>query len=144
MRDHGNADTGLPQRCLQTWRELQSGRRRRNGAGAGGEHRLVILVIGRGAAIRPPDIGRQRHGTMRRQAGLNRRRVKRAAGRRIDEFNHHFAAIAAAFNPRRKAMPEQDHIIRAAFACRLGKDPPARAILMLVKRDTDPRLAAPA
>ena len=141
-RDLGKPDPGLGKRIHQARREMESGRRRCHGSRLGGEHRLVILGVGVGAAVRTADIGRQRHAAMPRKPGLERLRFERFIVPGIDEFEDHLAAFAASFDTGREIRAEDDHVTGTAFARRLGEDPPARAALMLVEGDADPGLAA--
>ena len=145
MKRHlGKPDTGCNKRVHQARREMKPGCRRRNGAGLGSEHRLVILGIKAGTAVGTADIGWQRHAAILCQPGLERLRTKRLALRRVDEFQMHLAAIAALNHPCREIRTEDDHVTGAAFARRLGENAPACAIFMLVKRDPDAGLAAAA
>ena len=140
-RDLGNADSRIRQRGGQLRREMQPGGGRGDGAGLGREHRLVIPVIGIGAAVGTADIGWQRHAAMGGKSGFDGCGAKGGPAVRVDEGDADLAPLAAPAHPRGKAVRETDHIVRPAFAGRLGESLPVGPALMLVKGDADAGLA---
>ena len=92
------------------------------------KHGLIIQLIICGHAVRPGNIGRQRHCPVICEAALQVGPLdSRVIVQRIDKTQQNLAARAAPQNPSGKIMGKLNDIIGAAFAGRLGKNLPMAA-----------------
>ena len=116
---------------------MQPGRRRGDRARLAREHGLVGLPVGRVAARRAPDVGRQRHGPVRLQRGVERGPFRREGQQRL-------ARLAALLQHRFQPALKGDAVPFAQAPSGPREGEPAPGVHAPVQQRLHPGRAAPA
>ena len=147
QRDLGNANPARSQPGHQRIGEVQTCRWCGDRSLLAGEHRLIIIGISTGGAIRPRDIGRQGHAAMGGKARIHLTGGEIAPIFGIDKGQLNITTRPPPPHTRRKISGKMDNVVGPAFFCRFGEYPPdighAVSLFLLVQGDIDSRFTAP-